>query len=255
MRISELAANSGLSVATIKFYLRKGLLPAGEPVSRTQSDYAEEHLLRLRLIRSLREIAGLSVDTIATVLKAVDDEQLPLVDLLGITQNAVARPASTGTDHEPASRLLADLGWQLSPGSSLVGSLAAVLEALAAQDEAIDCDSLRPWADAAWAVAEVEVGYITDGDPRPAAARRVAVGTLLYGELLAQLRLAAQEAVSVGRFGPVGATLAGGPVPDNGPVADGGPADGTAAVAKPAATGKPGRRGAFSRPRRGTPAG
>lgn len=200
MRISELSARSGLPVATIKFYLRKHLLPAGDPVSKTQSDYDESHLLRLRLIRALREIAALPVDTIATVLNAVDDERLPLIELLGITQQAVSKPASGAVDTEPARLLLDELGWQLLPGSSVLASLAGVLDALAGQDEAIDTATLRPWADAARAVAEVEVGYITPGTPRSAAARRVAVGTVLYGELLAQLRLAAQEAVSVSRF-------------------------------------------------------
>jgi DNA-binding transcriptional MerR regulator len=200
MRISELADRSGLPVATIKFYLRKDLLPPGEPVSKTQADYGESHLLRLRLIRALREIADLPVATIATVLGAVDDEELPLIDLLRITQTAVARPASNGTDTEPAERLLQELGWQLSPESALVGSLAGVLDALAGQHEKIDTASLKPWADAAWSVAEVEVGYISSGTARAAAARRVTVGTVIYGELLAQLRLAAQEAVSVSRF-------------------------------------------------------
>jgi DNA-binding transcriptional MerR regulator len=212
MRISELADRSGLPVATIKFYLRKDLLPPGKPVSKTQADYGESHLLRLRLIRALREIADLPVATIATVLGAVDDEELPLIDLLRITQTAVARPASNGTDPEPAERLLRELGWQLSPESALVGSLAGVLDALAGQHEKIDTASLKPWADAAWSVAEVEVGYISSGTARAAAARRVAVGTVIYGELLAQLRLAAQEAVSVSRFqaGPDPAVMAAG---------------------------------------------
>ncbi|MEO6704150.1 MAG: MerR family transcriptional regulator [Jatrophihabitantaceae bacterium] len=200
MRISELARRAELPVATIKFYLRKQLLQPGNPVSKTQSDYGETHLERLRLIRALREIADLPVATIGTVLSAVDDEQLPLLELLRITQTSVARTASTGTDPEPARALLADLGWQLTPGSTLVGSLAGVLDALAGQHEKIDAESLRPWAEAAWALAEVEVGHISSGTDRAVAARRVAVGTVIYGELLAQLRLAAQEAVSVSRF-------------------------------------------------------
>jgi DNA-binding transcriptional MerR regulator len=200
MRISELARQAELPVATIKFYLRRQLLPPGTPISKTQSEYGESHLLRLRLIRALREIADLPIATIGAVLGAVDDESLPLLELLRITQTSVARPASTGTDTEPARVLLADLGWQLTPGSALVDSLAGVLAALAGQHEKIDADSLRPWADAAWSLAEVEVGHISSGTDRAIAARRVAVGTVIYGELLAQLRLAAQEAVSVSRF-------------------------------------------------------
>src|ERR1700709_861291 len=90
MRISELAQQSGLPVATIKFYLREGLLAPGTPISRTQAEYSDAHLERLRLIRALRDIADLPVATVGTVLAAVDDEEIPLLDLLGVTQTAVA---------------------------------------------------------------------------------------------------------------------------------------------------------------------
>ena len=118
MRISELARQSGLPVATIKFYLREGLLPPGAPISRTQAEYDDAHLERLRLIKALRDIADLSVATVGTVLAAVDDEEVPLLDLLGVTQTAVAVskvPASASqAGVELAARLLDDLGWTLT---------------------------------------------------------------------------------------------------------------------------------------------
>lgn len=203
MRISELARQSGLPVATIKFYLREGLLPPGAPVSRTQAEYSGAHLERLRLIRALRDIADLPVATVGTVLAAVDDEQLPLLDLLGVTQTAVAgsKGSASPTGVALASRLLADLQWTLTEESPLVDSLARVLDALDGEGEPVDAESLKPWAEAAWAVAEVEMDHIAVEAPRAEAAHTVAVGTVIYGELLAQLRLAAQEAVSLARFG------------------------------------------------------
>ncbi|MDQ1739159.1 MAG: hypothetical protein QOE53_811 [Pseudonocardiales bacterium] len=206
MRISELARQSGLPVATIKFYLREGLLPPGAPVSRTQAEYGDAHLERLRLIRALRDIADLPVATVGTVLAAVDDEELPLLDLLGVTQTAVAGSKTSASASEAgvelAGRLLADLDWTLTEDSPLVESLGRVLDALQGEGEPVDAESLRPWADAARAVAEVEMDHIPVEAPRAEAAHTVAVGTVIYGELLAQLRLAAQEAVSLARFGP-----------------------------------------------------
>ncbi|MDQ1722052.1 MAG: hypothetical protein QOI26_1786 [Pseudonocardiales bacterium] len=206
MRISELARQSGLPVATIKFYLREGLLPPGTPISRTQAEYSDSHLERLRLIRALRDIADLPVATVGTVLAAVDDEQLPLLDLLGVTQTAVAgskgSASATAAGLELAGQLLADLDWTLTEDSPLVDSLARVLDVLQGEGEPVDAESLRPWADAARAVAEVEMDHIPVEAPRAEAAHTVAVGTVIYGELLAQLRLAAQEAVSLARFGP-----------------------------------------------------
>ncbi|HEX8305915.1 MAG TPA: MerR family transcriptional regulator [Jatrophihabitans sp.] len=205
MRISELARQSGLPVATIKFYLREGLLPPGAPVSRTQAEYSDAHLERLRLIRALRDIADLPVATVGTVLAAVDDEELPLLDLLGVTQTAVAGAKTSASASEVgvelAGQLLADLDWTLTTDSPLVESLARVLDVLRGEGEPVDAESLRPWADAARAVAEVEMDHIPVEAPRAEAAHTVAVGTVIYGELLAQLRLAAQEAVSLARFG------------------------------------------------------
>jgi|GEM_PF-198278 len=206
MRISELARQSGLPVATIKFYLREGLLPPGTPISRTQAEYSDAHLERLRLIRALRDIADLPVATVGTVLAAVDDEEIPLLDLLGVTQTAVAGfkgsapPTEAGA--EQAEKLLADLNWTLTEDSPLVDSLARVLDVLHGEGEPVDAESLRPWAEAARAVAEVEMDHIPVEAPRAEAAHIVAVGTVIYGELLAQLRLAAQEAVSLERYGP-----------------------------------------------------
>lgn len=205
MRISELARQSGLPVATIKFYLREGLLPAGAPISRTQAEYSDSHLERLRLIRALRDIADLPVATVGTVLAAVDDDELPLLDLLGVTQTAVAgskaSASATEAGVELAGQLLAELDWTLTQDSPLIDSLARVLDVLRGEGEPVDAESLKPWADAARAVAEVEMDHIPIEAPRAEAAHTVAVGTVIYGELLTQLRLAAQEAVSLARFG------------------------------------------------------
>ena len=68
MRISELSARSGITVPTIKFYLRDGLLAPGSPRAVNQADYGEPHLHRLRLIRALSEIGGLRLREIRGVL-------------------------------------------------------------------------------------------------------------------------------------------------------------------------------------------
>ncbi len=46
MRISELSRRSGVSIPTIKYYLRDGLLPAGRATAANQADYDEDHLRR-----------------------------------------------------------------------------------------------------------------------------------------------------------------------------------------------------------------
>jgi DNA-binding transcriptional MerR regulator len=72
MRLAELSRRSGVARSTIKFYLREGLLPAGEPAGRNQARYGERHLERLRLIRALREVAGLPLEVVGRVTGELD---------------------------------------------------------------------------------------------------------------------------------------------------------------------------------------
>ena len=44
MKISELADAGDVSVATVKYYLREGVLPPGRAISRTQADYDASHV-------------------------------------------------------------------------------------------------------------------------------------------------------------------------------------------------------------------
>ncbi|MEV0220077.1 MerR family transcriptional regulator [Streptomyces sp. NPDC050704] len=93
MRISELSRRSGVAVATIKYYRREGLLPEGRALNPTTVEYGEEHVQRLRLIRSLTQLGGLSVARTREVLEAVD---LPLdaFETLGVVHHALPVPSA-----------------------------------------------------------------------------------------------------------------------------------------------------------------
>jgi DNA-binding transcriptional MerR regulator len=70
LRIGELAARSGCSVATIRFYERKGLLPP--PEREDGNDYRaydEGSLARLQALRHLQEL-GFTLREIATLRTA-----------------------------------------------------------------------------------------------------------------------------------------------------------------------------------------
>ena len=63
MKISEVSEHSGLSVDTLRYYEKVGLLP---PVNRTDGgirDYTELDLRRVNFIKCMR-IAGLSVEVL-----------------------------------------------------------------------------------------------------------------------------------------------------------------------------------------------
>jgi DNA-binding transcriptional MerR regulator len=68
LTIGELSRRTGVSVKTLRFYSDEGLLP---PSGRSRSGYrlyTEEHVLRIDLIRTLRE-AGTGLQDIARVLR------------------------------------------------------------------------------------------------------------------------------------------------------------------------------------------
>jgi DNA-binding transcriptional MerR regulator len=94
MRISELARRSGVSVPTIKYYLRTGLLPSGVTTARNQAVYSDAHLRRLRLVRTLREIGGLSVRTTRNVLATLHRSQLAGPEALSIISSGRSRGQS-----------------------------------------------------------------------------------------------------------------------------------------------------------------
>jgi MerR-like DNA binding protein len=55
------AATGGVPVPTIKYCLREGLPRPGELTSPDQAQYDESHLRKLRLMRALAEVGGLSI--------------------------------------------------------------------------------------------------------------------------------------------------------------------------------------------------
>jgi DNA-binding transcriptional MerR regulator len=198
MRLAELAARSGLSTATIKYYLRSGLLHPGEAQSSTWADYDEGHLRRLRLVRALTEVAGLPLEKVRQVVLAVDEAGSEH-QARGAAQWALSQVP--GEEPSPAAlhrvdELLARHGWQVHVDSPHRRMLAAAIDTvdrlgMPATDEILDsyARALRP-------VAELEVGRVAAAGDATVAAERLVVGTLLYEPLLTTLRRMAHEAVS-----------------------------------------------------------
>ncbi|WP_432543670.1 MerR family transcriptional regulator [Kineococcus sp. SYSU DK002] len=211
MRISELSDRSGVSAASIKYYAREGLLPAGERTGYNQTDYSEAHLERLRLIRSLIDVGGLTVAATARVLSAVDDPGLPLQEVMGVAQSALPQRIAppTADSVRRVEELAAAHGWCTHHGDPAVRAAAAVLDAYAAVGRDDLAAVLPAYARAADLVAEADldaVGASVDaaraGGDREATAQTVVIGTVLGDQLLAGLRRIAQQNVASRRYGP-----------------------------------------------------
>jgi DNA-binding transcriptional MerR regulator len=74
MRMGELAEASGVSAATIKHYLREGLLPAPVKTSRNMAWYSPEYVDRIKLIKRLQEERYLPLGVIKRILENEPDQ-------------------------------------------------------------------------------------------------------------------------------------------------------------------------------------
>lgn len=198
MWISELAEASGLPVPTIKFYLREGLLPAGEAQGATRARYDEGHVRRLRLIRALVDVAGMRLEDVRQVLAAIDDESLSWHEAIGSAHTRLTPPVTEGENAAEQARvdaLLARHGWLLDERSRHRGSLAAALASLTALGHPPSDLLLDTYAEAAAMISEVEVASLREPD-REAAAEHAVVSTLLLEPVLLVMRRIAQENAS-----------------------------------------------------------
>lgn len=191
MKISELSRESGVPVATVKFYLREGLLPPGRRTAATQADYGPEHLTRLRIIRTLVETAGLSLTSVRKVLDALESPDVP--GAIATAHDALMPATERPT--EDARRVVERLGWTVAPDSSALQELAAALDAIAAVGLDVDDDKLATYAAAAEQVAAADVASVPTG-PAEDAVAHVVLGTVLFEPLLLSLRKLAHQSIS-----------------------------------------------------------
>jgi DNA-binding transcriptional MerR regulator len=201
VRISELSSQTGVPVATIKFYLRERLLPDGVRTSATQAQYDDSHVARLRLIRALLGPGGLSVASAHGVIHAIEEPPPSVHELLGVAASAVARPG-VATDGQPrVHELMRRWGWQIDKKDDPFH--AALEDALRALDEAgfeLPEGALDLYMEHMRQIAEYEIENVPTDSPT-AAVRYVVLGTVLIEPLILALRRLAQAEASARRFG------------------------------------------------------
>jgi DNA-binding transcriptional MerR regulator len=81
LRMGELAEASGVSSATIKHYLREGLLPEGVKTSRNMAYYPAEFVDRIRMIKQLQEERYMPLRVIKDLLDEDPDRAKALIEL------------------------------------------------------------------------------------------------------------------------------------------------------------------------------
>jgi DNA-binding transcriptional MerR regulator len=198
MRISDLSRETGVPVATIKFYLREHLLPPGRSTAATQAEYGQAHIDRLRLVRALTDVGRMPLATVRWVLDVVDNAAATTAEAVGAAHDSLP-PLIPHGDDPPARalRLVDDLGWAVDPASASLWQLEAALAAAEEVGLPLGHDRLAAYAGAALDVARVDVADVPRTGPQEAV-RYVVVGTVLYEPVLLALRRLAQQHLYAG---------------------------------------------------------
>lgn len=211
MKIAELSRRTGVPVATLKYYLREGLLPAGEATAVNQADYDDTHVRRVKLVRALVELGRLTIADVRSVLDAVDDDTLPLHDAFAIAQDAmVPSRAREGAPYDAAvaevDRFVRRHRLAVRPEAAVRGLLADALVFLSefgwgspdglANSTMFDAMLPRILAD-----AEVEIAFVPAEADRGDQVEFSVVGTVALEVAADALRRMALEHASARRFG------------------------------------------------------
>ncbi|EFL22967.1 regulatory protein, MerR [Streptomyces himastatinicus ATCC 53653] len=211
MRLAELSERSGVSTATIKYYLREGLLPPGERLTATKAEYGEEHLRRLRLVRALIQVGRMPVATAREVLKAAEDESLSQHLRLGAAVWALPHgpephedAEETARAREEANALLDQLGWahgrDAREDSPAYRMLVEAIASLARLGYPHDTGHLLPYARLASELAVHELDVVETYDTPGEQIEASVALTVLYEPVLLSLRRLAQAQESGRRF-------------------------------------------------------
>jgi DNA-binding transcriptional MerR regulator len=208
MRINELSKITGVSVATIKYYLREGLLPGGSVHGASnQADYDTEHVHRLNLVRTLVHVGGLPVAVVRDVVAALDRPTLSRHRLLAIAHNALpGRPAHLPLDdvaqqaRADVNDWLLDMGWRSSPNAPARAMLADALAALRRLGRDVPVEVFTPYARAADSLAELELSSLDPTAPKARMVEDAVIGTVVFEAALIALRRLAQANHSAKRY-------------------------------------------------------
>jgi DNA-binding transcriptional MerR regulator len=207
VKISELAERSGVTVATIKYYLREGLLPPGHKMGERRAEYDDHHVARLRLLRVLREVGAVPVADLKQIIDAVQDESLSMHQTYGAAYDALARQSDAGSGQmcALAERVVHEAGWtHVRPDSPALHQLADLLQVLNDFGSPFDLPNAATYLGLIDSIAAYEVGRLGTADvieDRDAVVQHMVVGQVVFGQLLLSLRRLGHEHHSALRYG------------------------------------------------------
>ncbi len=105
LKISELADASGVPVATVRHYLREGLLPEPVKTSRNMAYYPPEFVERIRLIKQLQEERFMPLRVIRDLLDRDDAEPERLRAMIELEDRILEQALAGERERIPAEEV------------------------------------------------------------------------------------------------------------------------------------------------------
>lgn len=200
MQLKELSARSGVSIASIKYYLREGLLRPGQPVTATRASYDDPHLRRLELIQALRQICGLGIEQIRAVLSLADGGA-PRLEVLATVQRVVLGLETPGADGGssspgPGDAVVRLRQWPDAP-SDARNALNAHLELMQKLSVPVSPATLDVYSQAMDAVAALDIRETVAPEETDQLILTAAVGMHMHSQLLLKLLALAQASHAI----------------------------------------------------------
>jgi DNA-binding transcriptional MerR regulator len=203
MQLRELSEAAGTTPATIKFYLREGLLPPGDTVHATRASYSPKHIKRLQLIHALRRIVGLSIEQVHGILTLADDG-VPQLALLAHVQRVVL---GLGSDTGNVARTAAadavvrmrDWPDAQSDARDALDRHIALMEGLGIT---LPLELLNQYSRAVDAIAGLDLELTTAGNDTDDVILTAAIGMHMHSQLMLKLLALAQASHAIRRLHP-----------------------------------------------------
>jgi DNA-binding transcriptional MerR regulator len=205
MQLKELSERAGVSAASIKYYLREGLLPAGEIVHATRAQYGDQHLSRLRLIQALRKVVGLNIEQIRKLLRLADGGA-PRLELLAAVQRTVLGLDSVSTERgdirtEAGDAVVRLRNWPDVP-SDARNALNAQLSQMESLGIPVPLELLDAYSKAVDGIGGLDISATTAPDDVNQLILTAAVGMHLHSRLVLKLLALAQASHTIRRYLP-----------------------------------------------------
>jgi DNA-binding transcriptional MerR regulator len=105
LKISELSERSGVPVATIRHYLREGLLPEPVKTSRNMAYYPPEFVDRIRLIKQLQEERFMPLRVIRDLLGRDDVDPVRLQAMIELEDRILDRALAGERERVPVEEV------------------------------------------------------------------------------------------------------------------------------------------------------